>query len=60
MIENGSASTTRSAVTGFVVPPWRNVSAYVPAGFKRMATSSEPIVIWLATPPGARRREADR
>ena len=48
-IENGSASTTLSAVTVFVADARRNVSVNVPAGFRLTATSSEPVVIWPAS-----------
>ena len=48
-IENGSASTTLSAVTVFVPAACRNVSVNVPDGFRRTATSSEPVVICPAS-----------
>ena len=44
-IENGSASTTLSAVTVFVAVCCAKVSVNVPEAFRRTATSSDPVVI---------------
>ena len=45
-MENGSASTTWSAVTAVVPEPFLKVSAYVPPAFFFTATSSVPVAIW--------------
>ena len=54
-IENGSASTTLSAVTVFVADALRNVSVNVPEALRRTATSSEPVVICPRARPRAGR-----
>ena len=56
MIENGSASTTMSAVTVLVAGPSWNVSVYEPPWLSVIATSSEPVVTCDATSDA--RREA--
>ena len=52
-IENGSASTTLSAVTVFVAAAAANVSVNVPAG-SATATSSDPVVIWPGSAAASR------